>query len=68
MATQPDAHPDSDPSGPSDSPEQVTPPDDDGRESVEGSAAAGTAAAGTTALDTAATGSDGRVQDHASAR
>ena len=35
MASNPDANPDSDPSGPSDSPEQVTPPDNPGRENVE---------------------------------
>ena len=35
MATIPDANPDSVPAGPSDSPEQVTPPADGGRESVE---------------------------------
>jgi hypothetical protein len=35
MATTPEAHPDSAPPGPSDSPEQVTPPVDPGRESVE---------------------------------
>jgi len=37
MASNPDANPDSDPSGPSDSPEQVTPPDNPGRENVEDS-------------------------------
>jgi hypothetical protein len=36
MASVPDTHPDSIPAGPSDSPEQVTPPVDPGRESVEG--------------------------------
>ena len=35
MASQPDSHPDSVPAVPSDSPEQVTPPSDPGRESVE---------------------------------
>jgi hypothetical protein len=35
MASQPDAHPDSVPPEPSDSPGQVTPPIDPGRESVE---------------------------------
>ena len=35
MASQPDAHPDSAPVGPSESPEQVSPGGDDGRESVE---------------------------------
>ncbi|WP_420138175.1 hypothetical protein [Sphingomonas sp.] len=35
MATHPDANPDSIPSGPSDSPEQVTPVRDPGRENVE---------------------------------
>ena len=37
MASNPDANPDSDPSGPSDSPEQVTPPNNPGRENVEDS-------------------------------
>ena len=35
MATTPDPNPDSLPEGPSDSPEQVSPPPDGGRESVE---------------------------------
>jgi hypothetical protein len=35
MASIPDAHPDSVPPSPTDSPEQVTPPADPGRESVE---------------------------------
>lgn len=35
MASTPDANPDSIPGGPSESPEQVTPADDHGRESVE---------------------------------
>ena len=35
MASHPDANPDSDPSGPSDSPEQVSPAPDAGRETVE---------------------------------
>jgi len=48
MATHPDANPDSDPSGPSDSPEQVTPPDGPDRENVEDSPGdfAGTAGTG----------------------
>ena len=37
MASHPDANPDSDPSGPSDSPEQVTPSNDPGRENIEDS-------------------------------
>jgi hypothetical protein len=37
MASHPDPHPDSDLDGPSDSPEQVSPASDPGRESVEGS-------------------------------
>ena len=36
MATHPDANPDSVPAGPADSPEQVSPSDNPGRESVEG--------------------------------
>jgi hypothetical protein len=35
MATHPDVNPDSVPSGPSDSPEQVTPVNEPGRENVE---------------------------------
>lgn len=35
MANQSDAHPDSDPSGPADSPEQVSPDKDAGRTGVE---------------------------------
>jgi hypothetical protein len=35
MASLPDAHPDSVPPGPSDSPEQVTPPAEPGRENIE---------------------------------
>jgi hypothetical protein len=35
MASTPDPHPDSIPGGPSESPEQVSPADDHGRESVE---------------------------------
>jgi len=36
MASTPDAHPDSIPTGPSDSPEQVSPPGRGGHEDVEG--------------------------------
>ena len=39
MASHPDANPDSDPSGPSDSPERVTPAGDPGRENIEDSPA-----------------------------
>ena len=35
MASHPDAHPDSIPSGPSDDPERVSPDGDPGRETVE---------------------------------
>jgi hypothetical protein len=47
MASRPDAHPDSVPEGPSDSPEQVTPPNDPGRESVEDISVDGGGTAGT---------------------
>ncbi len=36
MATNPDPHPDSTPAGPSEAPEQVTPIEEPGRESIEG--------------------------------
>jgi hypothetical protein len=35
MASIPDVHPDNVPAGPSESPEQITPPSDPGRESIE---------------------------------
>ena len=35
MATTPDPHPDSFPSGPSEAPDQISPPSEPGRESVE---------------------------------
>lgn len=55
MASHPDANPDSDPSGPSDSPEQVTPSNDPGRENVEDSPG--------DFAGTAGTGGDNKVQD-----
>jgi hypothetical protein len=36
MASTPDTHPDSNPTGPSESPEQVSPIDEPGRENIEG--------------------------------
>jgi hypothetical protein len=36
MASTPDSHPDSNPSGPSEQPEQVSPTDEPGRERIEG--------------------------------
>lgn len=36
MATTPDSHPDSTPAGPSEAPEQITPIEEPGRESIEG--------------------------------
>ncbi|MCZ4341429.1 hypothetical protein O4H52_07440 [Sphingomonadaceae bacterium G21617-S1] len=35
MASTPDPHPDSPPAGPSEAPDQLSPPDQDDRESVE---------------------------------
>jgi hypothetical protein len=55
MASHPDAHPDSDPSGTSDQPEQVSPADDPQRESVEDSPG--------DPGGTAGTGGDNKVQD-----
>jgi hypothetical protein len=55
MATTPEANPDSDPSGPSDSPEQVTPPDEPRRENVEDSPGDFDGTAGT--------GGENKVQD-----
>ena len=55
MANQPDAHPDSDPSGPSDSPEQVSPDNQDGRTNVEDSPG--------DFAGTAGTGGENKVQD-----
>ena len=55
MASTPDANPDSDPSGPSDSPEQVTPSNDPGRENVEDSPG--------DFAGTAGTGGENKVQD-----
>ena len=55
MASQPDAHPDSDPSGPSDSPEQVTPDKEEGRTNVEDRPG--------DFAGTAGTGGENKVQD-----
>lgn len=55
MASQPDAHPDSAPSGPGDSPEQVSPDRDPGRENVEDSPG--------DFAGTAGTGAENKVQD-----
>jgi hypothetical protein len=55
MASQPDAHPDSEPTGPSDSPEQVSPATDPGRETVEDSPGDFASMAGT--------GGETKVQD-----
>ena len=55
MASQPDAHPDSVPEGPSDSPEQVSPPDEPGRTNVEDSPG--------DSAGTAGTGGQNKVQD-----
>ena len=55
MANQPDAHPDSAPGGPSDSPEQVSPDKDKGRTNVEDSPG--------DFAGTAGTGGENKVQD-----
>lgn len=55
MASTPDANPDSDPSGPSDSPEQVSPAGTPERENVEDSAG--------DFAGTAGTGGENKVQD-----
>jgi len=55
MANQPDAHPDSAPSGPGDSPERESPDKDDGRANVEDSAG--------DFAGTAGTGGENKVQD-----
>jgi hypothetical protein len=47
MASHPDAHPDSNPTGPSDSPEQVSPGGDPRREGVEDSPGESGGTAGT---------------------
>ena len=55
MTGEPDAHPDSDPSGPDDSPERVRPDTDPGREGVEDSPG--------DSAGTAGTGGENKVQD-----
>lgn len=55
MATHPDAHPDSAPAGPADSPEQVSPSDEPRRQNVEDSPG--------DFAGTAGTGGENKVQD-----
>jgi hypothetical protein len=55
MANQPDAHPDSPPGGPADSPEQVSPPTEPDRKNVEDTPG--------DFAGTAGTGGENKVQD-----